>query len=122
MSKWILQIIIALVLGVAGQFLLKNGTGNLNVSIVGTAGPLMLIWRIITNPSIFLGLVCYGISSIFYILVLKEKEISYVYPMFASSYALVLLVAWLFGHETISLIRVTGVLVIILGVVLISRS
>lgn len=122
MSKWILQIIIALVLGVAGQFLLKNGTSNLNVSISGTAGPLMLIWRMITNLSIFLGLVCYGLSSIFYILVLKEKEISYVYPMFASSYVLVLLFAWLFRHEAISLIRMTGVFMIILGVVLISRS
>jgi uncharacterized membrane protein len=122
MAKWVLQIIIALVLGIAGQFLLKDGTTNLNVSISGAAGPLMLIWRMLTNLPIFFGLVCYGLSSIFYILVLKEKELSLVYPMIASSYVLVLLFAWLIRHEAISPIRWVGVLVITMGVVLISRS
>jgi uncharacterized membrane protein len=122
MAKWVIQIIIALVLGIVGQFLLKDGTTNLNVSVSGTAGPLMLIWRMITNLPIFIGLLCYGLSSIFYILVLKEKELSLVYPMIASSYVLVLLFAWLVRHEAISPIRWVGVLVITLGVVLISRS
>ena len=94
----------------------------MNVSITGAAGPIMLIWRMITNLPIFIGLVCYGLSSIFYILVLKEKELSLVYPMIASSYVLVLLFAWLVRHEAVSPTRWVGVLVITLGVVLISRS
>jgi Predicted membrane protein len=122
MPKWIIQIIIALILGVAGQFLFKDGTANLNVSVSGATGPLLLVWRMITNPLIFLGLVCYGLSSIFYILALKEKDVSFVYPMIASSYVLVLLFAWLFKHEAVSPIRWAGVLVVTLGVILISRS
>jgi uncharacterized membrane protein len=122
MPKWIIQIIIALILGVAGQFLFKDGASSLNVSITGPAGLLILIWRMITNPLIFFGLACYGLSTIFYILVLKEKEISFVYPLIASSYVLVLLFAWLFKHEAVSPIRWVGMLVITLGVVLISRS
>ena len=122
MSKWIIQIIISLFLGVAGQFLFKGGAESLNVSVSGVTGPLILIWRMLTNPSIFLGLFCYGLSTVFYILTLKEKEISFVYPLISSSYILVLLCSWLFKHEAISPIRWAGVLVIILGVILISRS
>ncbi len=122
MPKWIIQIIIALILGVAGQFLFKGGTESLNVSISGLSGPFILIWRMLTNPSIFWGLFCYGLSTVFYILALKEKEISLVYPMIASSYILVVLFAWLFKHEAVSPIRWVGVLVITLGVILISRS
>jgi uncharacterized membrane protein len=122
MPKWVIQIIIALVFGVAGQFLLKDGTHSLNVSVSGATGPLTLVWRIITNLPIFGGLLCYGLSSIFYILVLKEKELSYVYPMIASSYVLVLLFAWLFRHEAVSAVRWAGVFVIIAGVFLISQS
>ena len=122
MAKWVIQIIIAIVLGVVGQLLFKEGTSSLNVSISGTAGPLMLIWRMITNFPVFIGLVCYGVSTIFWVLVLKEKELSLVYPMLASSYILVLLFAWLVRHEAVSPVRWVGVLVISLGVVLISRS
>lgn len=122
MAKWVVQIIIALVLGVAGQLLFKEGTSNLNVTISGTAGPLMLVWRMITNLPIFIGLLCYGVSTIFYVLVLKEKELSLVYPMIASNYILVMLFAWLFRHEAVSPTRWLGAIVVTLGVVLISRS
>jgi uncharacterized membrane protein len=122
MAKWVIQIIIALVLGITGQLLFKEGTGSLNVSVSGVTGPLVLIGRMLTNLPIFVGLVCYGLSTIFYILVLKDKDLSLVYPMIASSYALVLLFAWLFRHEAVSPIRWVGALVITLGVILISRS
>jgi uncharacterized membrane protein len=122
MAKWIIQIIIALVLGITGQLLFKEGTGSLNVSVSGVTGPLVLIGRMLTNLPIFVGLVCYGLSTIFYILVLKDKDLSLVYPMIASSYVLVLLFAWLFRHEAVSPIRWAGALVITIGVVLISKS
>lgn len=122
MSKWVLQMVVALVLGVVGQLFFKEGASNLNVTISGTTGPLTLLWRMLTNPFIFIGLVCYGISTIFYILVLKEKDVSLVYPMIACGYILVVLFAWLVKHEPVSPIRWLGALVITLGVVLISRS
>ncbi len=122
MAKWIIQIIIALTLGVFGQLFLKEGTTNLNISVSGITGPLLLVWRMITNPNIFIGLVCYGVSSIFWILVLKEKELSLVYPMIASGYILVVLFSWLIRHEPVSPTRWLGTIVITLGVILISRS
>jgi uncharacterized membrane protein len=122
MPKWIVQISIALILGVAGQLVLKEGAAKLDVSITGAGGILPLIWRMLTNPQIFLGLFFYGVSSVFWILVLKEKPLSFVYPLIGSSYILVVLFAWLIRGEMVSLTRWVGAAVITLGVILISRS
>jgi drug/metabolite transporter (DMT)-like permease len=122
MPKWIVQISIALILGVAGQLILKEGAGKLDVTMTGATGIFALIWRMLTNPQIFLGLVCYGISSIFWILVLKEKPLSMVYPLIGSTYILVVLFAWLIRGEVVSLVRWVGAAVITLGVILISKS
>lgn len=122
MPKWIIQIFLAIVLGVVGQLFLKEGTSSLNVSISGVTGPLILIWRMIMNPQILIGLTAYGVSSLFWVLVLKEKELSMVYPMIASGYILVVLFSWLVRHEAVSPTRWLGAVVIALGVILISRS
>lgn len=122
MPKWLIQVFISIGIGVAGQLLFKEGASRLDVSVNGIGGPLQLIWRMISNPTIFFGLVCYGISTVFWILVLKDKDLSLVYPMLACSYILVLLFSWLIRHEPISPGRWLGALIISIGVILISRS
>jgi drug/metabolite transporter (DMT)-like permease len=122
MAKWIVQIIISLTLGVAGQLLFKEGATKMNVTFSGADGIVQLIGRMMANPWLILGVICYGISTFFWILVLKEKDLSMVYPMIASGYILVVLFSWLVRHESISAGRWMGSLVIALGVFLISRS
>lgn len=122
MAKWVIQIIIALVLGVAGQLLFKEGATKLDIAFSGPGGPIMLAWRMLTNPFIFFGLALYAISTFFWIIVLKQKELSLVYPLLASSYILVVLFSIFFRHEPVSLTRWLGVVVISFGVFLITRS
>ncbi len=122
MNRWVLQVIISVTLGVAGQLLFKEGASKLDVSVSGAGGILQLLWRMFTNPWVFVGLVCYGLSTILWILILKEKDLSMVYPMLASGYILVVLFSWLVRHETITPSRWLGAAVISLGVWLIARS
>ena len=117
MQNWVIQIIISLTLGVAGQLLFKEGATQIDMS----GGIVPLVWRMVTNPWLILGVLCYGISTFFWIMVLKVKDLSMVYPMIASGYILVVLFAWLVRHEAISAGRWVGALVISLGVFLISR-
>lgn len=122
MPRWVMMIVLAIVLGVAGQLLFKEGISKVDVTINGLGEAVGSIWRIFTNPVIFLGLVCYGVSTIFWVLILKEKDLSLVYPMLASSYVIILLASWLIRHEAVSPLRWAGALIITLGVILISRS
>ena len=103
------------------QLALKQGAeriANINFSIENVI-PITL--QVITNPWIFGGLTLYGISVILWILALSRVEVSYAYPMLSIGYVLVTIAGWAFFNESISLTKIAGIAVIMLGVILISR-
>jgi multidrug transporter EmrE-like cation transporter len=111
---------ISVLLAVAGQLLMKKG-----MMIFGTFRATQLLQNVIPmflNPYVFLGFVCFGLSSLFWLIVLSRLPLSLVYPMVSVAYVLVAFASIVFFKEHVSLIRWTGIGVIILGVYLISRS
>jgi multidrug transporter EmrE-like cation transporter len=111
---------ISILLAVVGQLLMKKG-----MMIFGTFPVNQLLYKIIPmflNPYVFLGFASFGLSSIFWLVVLSRLELSLVYPMVSVAYILVTIASWLFFKENVTLARWLGILVIIMGVFLISRS
>ncbi len=111
---------ISIGLAIAGQLLMKRGMISF-----GTFPVSQLIVNIIPmflNPWVFVGLVCFGLSSVFWLVVLSRMELSLVYPMVSVAYVIVALLSWYFFRENLSVIRWAGIAVIVMGVVLISRS
>jgi len=112
--------IISIFLAVSGQLLMKKG-----MMIFGTFRISELLFKIVPmflNPWVFSGFVCFGLSSIFWLVVLSRLELSLVYPMVSVAYVLVAVASWIFFRENVSLVRWVGIAVIILGVFLVSRS
>ena len=118
----IILILLSIVLGVAGELLLKSG--------ITQVGPLELdtIQRIvhtsttvITTPAIVVGFVCYGVAAVFWLLVLARFDLSYAYPMLALMYVLVPLAARVFLNESIPRGRWVGIILVIVGVVIVAR-
>lgn len=115
-----LIMIVSIALAIAGQLLMKRGMiafGTFPVSQL-----LVKLIPIFLNPWVFAGLACFGLSSVFWLVVLSRMPLSLVYPMVSFGYVLVALLSVFFFKEHVSLIRWTGIVVIILGVFLISRS
>jgi multidrug transporter EmrE-like cation transporter len=113
-------LLISILLAVGGQLLMKKG-----MMLFGTFPVNQLLLKLIPmflNPWVFSGLVCFGLSAVFWLVVLSRMELSLVYPMVSVAYVLVALASWLFFKENLSLVRWLGILVIIFGVYLISRS
>ncbi|MDR1452795.1 MAG: 4-amino-4-deoxy-L-arabinose transferase [Candidatus Margulisbacteria bacterium] len=119
----ILLVLVPVLIGVVGQLFLKKG-----MAVVGqfdfTALPQLLpqFARAFTNPWVFAGFAFYFLSSLFWMVVLSRVELSVAYPMLSLGYAVVLLASFFLFQEAVSPARWLGVLVIMLGVVLISRS
>ncbi|KAB2952572.1 EamA family transporter [Heliorestis acidaminivorans] len=116
-------ILLSIFMGALGQVLLKMGANKL----VLTGGPLVTafiqgITQIIKNPLILGGFLLFGLSSLIWIVAISKVELSLAYPMVSLGYVLVLFLSWAFLGETLSLIRISGVLVICLGVYLIAQS
>lgn len=109
-------LLIAIALGVAGQFSLKVGLNRL-----GHPTPIE-VFKAILTPYILGGFAMYALSSLFYLQALAKLPLSYAYPMIALSYVAVVLGAWLFFGERINSIRVCSIVVIIAGVALLALS
>lgn len=114
-----LLVLLGMVLNVAAQVALKfatQGSTSLSLSDV-IAEPV----RFLFNPWFVSGLVLYAVSVLNWLIVLGRMELSIAYPLMSLGYILTLLIgAWLF-HEPVTVVKVVGILVIILGVVLITR-
>ncbi|MFH1387098.1 MAG: EamA family transporter [bacterium] len=110
----------SILLAVAGQLLMKKG-----MMAFGSFPASQLLVKIIPmflNPWVFFGFACFGLSSIFWLIVLSRMQLSFVYPMVSVAYVLVAICSMVFFKENVSLVRWAGIAVIIAGVFLISRS
>jgi drug/metabolite transporter (DMT)-like permease len=71
---------------------------------------------------VWLGLFLYGLSAVFWMTVLSRVDLSFAYPMVGFSYVIVLLFSALLLGEQVSPLRWLGTLVIVLGIVLVTRT
>lgn len=115
-----LLILSNVVLVVIGQVLIKQGVnkiGGFDWSHLDS-----FLFRSFTAPLIILGLVFYVISAAIWIMILSKMPLSFAYPMLSIGYILILFVSWLFLHETITPLKILGVLLICLGIFFIYKT
>lgn len=115
-------VLIALLLNVVGQAVLKVGMtriGPLSISVEGLPG---IVLQIVTSPYIIGGLFIYALAMFFWLVTLSRLDLSVAYPSLSLTQVLVLAIAWLVLREEISPLRLGGVLVICLGMLLVARS
>ena len=74
----------------------------------------------ITNYFFIIGLFLYGTAGIFSIKAFKYGDVSVVYPLFASSYILVILFSHYIFGEVITSYKWIGVIIIMLGITIAS--
>lgn len=111
---------INIILGVAGQFLIKFGVNR--VGGFEELGLLKFLIQSFLSPFIFSGLALYGFSAVLWVILLSKIDLSVAYPALSLGYVLILLVSSLFLGEQVSILRFAGVLLIIAGIVFVFRS
>jgi multidrug transporter EmrE-like cation transporter len=123
-SRPLLLIVVSVLLGVLGQLLLKMGITQVgSLELEGELAGLVKVGiRVFGNLKVIGGFAAYGISSLFWIAVLSKVNLSLAYPMLALNYVLIPLAAWLFLGEQIPSLRWLGVGIIIIGIIIISRT
>lgn len=115
-------ILLNVCLNVAGQLSLKFGMSKIgNFALAaGNLPPVFL--KAATNPFVIMGLFFYGIGFLSWLIVLSKAEVSYAYPMISLGYVLTAVLAWQLFGESVTFIRMAGILITCLGVVIIARS
>lgn len=122
MNIAIVYILISVAAGGIGQIILKKGMTNMGPLTLSFAEFGAILWRIITNPYVVIGLGIYGLSTILWLVALSRVDLSFIYPFASLGYVIMLFASWQLFHEQITIMRLVGCAVVILGVVLISRT
>jgi len=109
-------------LNAGAQLLLKAGTNAVGVFAFSGDNLVPVGWKLATEPHIIGGLACYVISVIVWILALSRVEVSIAYPMLSIGYVVNALAAWYLFGEAVTLTRLAGIGIIIIGVYIVARS
>ncbi len=115
-------ILAGVLLNAVAQLALKasvNDMGAIHMSM-GNIMPVTL--RLASEPWLWVGLFCYGISVIIWILALSRVDVSIAYPMLSIGYVVNAFAAWALFGEMLSAGRVAGIGIIIIGVYVLARS
>lgn len=114
----LISILISVAFSVGAQILLKHGMSNISID---TNGWLSLSYSILTNGFIILGLVSYGMSMVVWLYVLSKVDVSRAYPFVGLGFIGTMVFANYFLNEAITLPKVVGTLLIVVGVVLLAK-
>jgi drug/metabolite transporter (DMT)-like permease len=123
-SRLIIALILAsVVLAATAQLLLKVGMNR--VGAIGTADldePLATALRVLRQPTIWAGIVAFGLSGVIWLVVLSRTALSFAYPFASLTFVLILVFEWALLNEPFFALRWGGVAFIIMGLILVSRT
>ena len=120
---YIPTILMSVALNAAAQLLLRQGMPQ--VALTTGEGVWVLLssaLKIVINPWVFSGLVCFTGSLVVWMYVLSKVQVSFAYPFNSVGYVIVVAAAYFFFREPISAMKLMGVGLICLGVFLVTRS
>lgn len=116
-------IILSVALAAVGQLVLKHGMNQ----VVARSGPFELtspesLRTVATTAAIWGGLALFGASAVLWLSVLARTSLSFAYPFAAITYVLILLFDRFVLHEPVTGLRWGGVVLIVAGILLVSRT
>lgn len=113
-------IIISVLLNCCAQLLMRRGM--LSIGDIGINNIINNIVPMVTNLWLWGAMACYAVSIIIWMVVLSRVQVSYAYPFLSIGYIVAALCGYYFFNENLDAYRISGILVICIGVYLISRS
>lgn len=109
---------ISILLGAVAQYFLKMGMTNWSLK-----GSVVEMLRLLFyNYYLWSGILCYGVSMLFWLYVLSRMELSKAYPMVSLGYVITLLIGYFLLNEPLNVPKVVGILLIVAGVCFIARG
>jgi len=109
-------------LNALAQLGLKAATRVTGPLVATDSGVLRRGLELLTVPSLWYALCAYGLSVIVWVVGLSRVPVSQAYPLLSLGYVINIGLAWWLLGEVPNVQRVGGIAIIVLGVVLVSRS
>ncbi len=113
---------LGVMLNAGAQLLLKEGMRRIGFFEFAWANVVPVGLQVAANPFVLAGIFAYVVSVGVWLLVLSRVEVSFAYPLLSVGYIVNAVAGYYLFQENLSLTRITGILIIIAGVYLVTRS
>ena len=120
--KTLVMVLAMVVCANAGDLLLKRGMAQIGAVVLTRHGIAQAFRLTVTNTTIWLAIFFLMGFMVSYMTVLSWADYSYVMPAGAFGYAVLTFLAVVFLHESVSLGRWVGVVLICVGVLLVGQT
>lgn len=117
MKTMLLHIIAPIIMTVAGEFFLK-----VSVASVGIGFNVASAVAIVTSPGILMGVGLIGAAALLWIMGMRRFQLSFMYPFLSINYVLIVVGSEYGLQEDVSFNRYLAIVLIIIGLVFISKS
>lgn len=118
----LILILSGVLLNAIAQLLLKAGTNAVGHFAFQAENVVPIGLKLAFQPYILGGVACYVISLVVWIMALSRVPVSIAYPMLSIGYAINAVIAYHWFGEPLSAQKLLGIGLIIIGVVLVTRS
>ncbi|HEV3156107.1 MAG TPA: EamA family transporter [Candidatus Baltobacteraceae bacterium] len=118
---WLIAALCSITSASAGQILLKIGVRSAALPSDSLEHPNELL-NMLLNPYVAAGVFAYAASMVLWLAAINGQELSRVYPMAALGYVLVTIVSVKLFHDEITVWKVAGIALIILGVIVLNQG
>ena len=118
-----LILLVSVTFAFGGQLMLKsamNEIGHIGAQELGSPGSTVA--RAAREPRLWAGLGLFGVSALFWLVVLSRIPLSVAYPSVGMSYVFVVLFSRLWLHEDVPPLRWVGAGIVVVGIVIIGLS
>jgi multidrug transporter EmrE-like cation transporter len=116
-------LIVSVVFSLAGQLTLKSAMTRVGrIGAAEVVEPVETLARAAREPRLWVGLAAFGISALFWLVVLSRVPLSVAYPFVGLSYVGIVLLSRTVLHESVPPLRWVGVCVVSLGIALVGLS
>ena len=122
MIKYIPLILTGVLLNAFAQLFLKKGMISIGHFDFTLTNAIPIGFQAATNLAIWVGLICYVVSVVVWLLVLSRVDVSYAYPFLSVGYIVTTVIGYAYFNENITLYRLLGVALICLGVIFVAKS
>lgn len=115
-------ILVSVAMSAAAQVLLKFGVQATRPVPGAELSLLASLLRTLLHPLVIGGLALYGLGAMLWLGALARTELSKAYPFVSLGFVLTAAAGALLFNEGLGVLRVSGIALIVIGVVLVSQS
>ncbi len=110
------------VIDATAQILMKKGIVGGHAVSWSLHALIAFVGQNAASPLVLVGVLLYAFNFFLWIVILSKIDLSLAVPLGSTTYALIPLASVIFLHEKISAMGIVGILCVILGILILSKS